>query len=190
MTYNDDRFDDELEGIADRLRTNRPTATALELDAVKQRVLARSRRNREAPGFMRTRGAILVTLVLGFMVSTTGAGLAVSGFVVTGQASQAAYPTPPTPTTPTPTVPTNTGNQGDQAGEGEEGEAPENEVLGGTESGGGGGSDVQPTRQVEAGAQAATGSLPFTGFAAIPILLIGIALLSAGFVMRRSARAN
>lgn len=31
----------------------------------------------------------------------------------------------------------------------------------------------------------ATGSLPFTGYAAVPILLIGVALLGTGFVLRR-----
>jgi hypothetical protein len=50
----------------------------------------------------------------------------------------------------------------------------------------GGGTNVQPTKQVESGAQSGGGSeLPFTGFAAIPILLGGVALLSAGLVLRR-----
>jgi hypothetical protein len=31
----------------------------------------------------------------------------------------------------------------------------------------------------------ATGSLPFTGYAAVPILLIGVVLLGTGFVLRR-----
>ena len=43
--------------------------------------------------------------------------------------------------------------------------------------------NTQPARQVEAGAN--NSSLPFTGFAAIPVLLGGIALLSAGLVLRR-----
>ena len=42
---------------------------------------------------------------------------------------------------------------------------------------------MQPSRQVEAGAN--ENKLPFTGFAAIPILIGGIALLSAGLVLRR-----
>jgi hypothetical protein len=65
-------------------------------------------------------------------------------------------------------------------------------VLGEDESGGGptenngGSSPAQPNRQVEAGAQG-TGAeqLPFTGFAAIPILLGGVALLASGLVLRR-----
>ena len=42
---------------------------------------------------------------------------------------------------------------------------------------------MQPSRQVEAGAN--DSNLPFTGFAAIPVLIGGIALLSAGLVLRR-----
>ena len=43
---------------------------------------------------------------------------------------------------------------------------------------------AQPTRQVEA---SGGDELPFTGFAAVPILLGGIALLAAGLVMRKRA---
>ena len=42
---------------------------------------------------------------------------------------------------------------------------------------------MQPSRQVEAGAD--DNNLPFTGFAAVPILIGGIALLTAGLVLRR-----
>lgn len=50
-------------------------------------------------------------------------------------------------------------------------------------------SETQPTRQVEAGVQAADdGELPFTGFAAIPILIGGVALLGTGAVLRRRTR--
>jgi hypothetical protein len=41
---------------------------------------------------------------------------------------------------------------------------------------------AQPSRQVEAGGG---GQIPFTGYAAIPTLLIGIALLAMGLVLRR-----
>lgn len=37
----------------------------------------------------------------------------------------------------------------------------------------------------KATAQAKTGSLPFTGYAAVPILLVGVVLLGTGFVLRR-----
>ena len=50
---------------------------------------------------------------------------------------------------------------------------------------------LQPTRQVESGTQGTGGNeLPFTGFAAIPILLGGVALLSVGLVLRRRTRTD
>jgi hypothetical protein len=58
-----------------------------------------------------------------------------------------------------------TGNSPDQ--EGVAGKTQEN-VASTTSSGGGGG-----------------GSLPFTGFVAIPVLVIGVALLSVGLILRR-----
>jgi hypothetical protein len=48
--------------------------------------------------------------------------------------------------------------------------------------------DVQQPRQVETGAN--TGELPFTGFLALPVLLGGVALLSAGLVLRRRTRSD
>ena len=122
---------------------------------------------------MRSRLAIIAMLVFGMVLSTGGGALAVSGF--TSQSDSAA-----------------TAQYGDNGNEGEEGNGDQG-VLGEEESGGGPTVDngptgpAQPTRQVEAGAQNAEegGELPFTGFAAIPILLGGVALLSAGLVLRR-----
>ncbi len=45
---------------------------------------------------------------------------------------------------------------------------------------------AQPTRQTEAGGD---DELPFTGFAAVPILIGGIALLAGGLVLRRRTAA-
>ena len=56
-------------------------------------------------------------------------------------------------------------------------------ILGEEESG----SDVQSSRQVEAGSDG--GELPFTGFLAIPVLVGGVALLSGGLVLRHRTRA-
>ena len=47
--------------------------------------------------------------------------------------------------------------------------------------------DTQPERQAAAAAE--TRQLPFTGFAAIPVLLGGLALLTGGLVLRRRTRA-
>ena len=118
---------------------------------------------------MKSRLVILTTLVLGILLSTAGAGLAVSG-LSGDNASIAEY------STPTPTG--GSGVLGDQ--DTGSGTAPE-------ENGGGTApnqaADTQPARQVEAGAN--NSQLPFTGFAAIPVLLGGIALLSIGLVLRR-----
>jgi hypothetical protein len=124
---------------------------------------------------MKSRLVILTMLVLGMLLSTTGAGLAVTG-LSGDNASIAVYGTPTT--TPT--------GGGDVLGEQDTGNgngtAPEKNGGGGSPTPSG---RVQPARQVEAGANNST--LPFTGFAAIPVLLGGIALLSAGLVLRRRA---
>lgn len=121
---------------------------------------------------MKSRLAILSMLVTGMLLSTTGAGLAISG--AGNDASTSQY------TTSTPgsgnvlgEENSNSPGGGTVAGAGDQG------VAG--ESAGG----VQPARQVEAGAN--SGSLPFTGFLAIPVLLGGVALLSAGLILRKRA---
>jgi hypothetical protein len=93
MTFNDDELGSELQPIADRLRAERPTLSALELDDVKQRVRAAATRPTTTKrGFMRSRLAILLMLVLGLTFSTTGAGLAISGFADGGgQAAATQY---------------------------------------------------------------------------------------------------
>jgi hypothetical protein len=175
MNHPNDSLPDDLQPVISQLRAHRPEATALELDAVKRRVRARvaappAGRRARSSTFMKSRLAILSMLVTGMLLSTAGAGLAVSG--VTGDASREQY------TTSTPPSGNVLGesdqNSGDQAGQGEQGVA-------GEQAGG----SVQPARQVEAGAN--SGSLPFTGFLAIPVLLGGVALLSAGLVLRRRA---
>ena len=48
---------------------------------------------------------------------------------------------------------------------------------------------VQATRQVSVGAQGGV-TLPFTGFAALSVLFLGLGLLSAGLLLRRSTRRS
>ena len=121
---------------------------------------------------MRSRLAIIAMLVFGGLLSTSGGALAVSGFTSQqGNAAQGQYG----------------GVQGEEEDSGDQGDQG---VLGEDESGGGpvedSGGATQPARQVEAGAQGTGGDeLPFTGFAAIPILLGGVALLTGGLVLRR-----
>ena len=143
---------------------------------------------------MRSRAAILTTLVLGFMLSTAGAGLAVTGFAGNDQAAVAQYPekAPPATTTPpttplggTPAAPGATTEGVDQT------QPEQQQVLPDTEdkAAAAPADEVEADRQVAAGVSDG-GNLPFTGFAAIPVLLIGLALLSGGMVLRRSARVD
>jgi hypothetical protein len=203
----------EFDDVIQLLKDERPQATELELDAIKQRV----RRNAANPSrrsqSMKSRLAILGMLVAGMLFSTAGAGLAISGVAQSGDnaaVSQygAATPTPTaTPVcTPTPTGGTQNGGADNNVapagpcGEGgvlpaEETNAPtpESETSPSAAGGGGGGGvlpaeESQPARQQAAAAQ--TSQLPFTGFAAIPVLLGGLALLSGGLVLRRRTRSE
>ena len=188
---------DDLQTVIDQLRAHRPEATALELDAIKQRVRTRAgeparRRTRRAE-LMKSRLVILTMLVLGMLLSTAGAGLAVSGLSGNDSASVGQYATPTTTTTTTPggsgvLGDTDTGNgqdvlPNDTGGNG--GSSPSASPSNGVAAG----NAVQPARQVEAGADTGS-SLPFTGFAAVPILFGGIVLLSGGLLLRRRAGAQ
>jgi hypothetical protein len=160
------------EDVIRRLRDERPQISELELDRIKQRVRRHASTPRKGQ-FMRSRLAILLTLVLGLMLSTTGAGLALQGQGPSNDAAMSQY------------------NSGGVGGEEDDNppstpDTPDDGVLGEEEQnnpGGGGTAPEQESRQVEAGSDG--GELPFTGFAAIPILLGGIALLGTGLVLRR-----
>ena len=106
-------------------------------------------------------------LVAGLLASGTGATLAVSGPSDRGASASQAYP--------------------DQqvAGQDQGGNAGGNN-LAGEQQGADKGTASQPAAQT-----AATGSgngLPFTGLAAIPVLLMGLALLSLGLLLGRKTR--
>ncbi len=153
---------DEFDDITRLLREERPQASELELDDIRRRVRQRVARKGQP---MRSRLAILAMLVAGMLVSGTGAGLAVQGFDQSGpDASQAQYPN---------------GGGG---------------VLGEEDSGGGEviqeetdtvDDEAQVAQQVESG-----DSLPFTGFAAIPVVLAGVALIGGGLMLRRQSPAG
>lgn len=109
---------------------------------------------------MRSRLAITSILVVGVLMSGAGAGLAISGSSGSGSAGVAQYETD---TTDVQTVlPTTETNIPTQT-------------------------KAQETRQVSSNDG---NQLPFTGYAAIPVLLAGLALLSIGVVMRRRTRSQ
>jgi hypothetical protein len=174
----------EFDDVIRLLRENRPEASELELDQIKQRVRKRAARPSRRKQDMKSRLAILSMLVLGMMLSTTGAGLAVQSLSSGDDASVAQYDTPDeTPgdvlgeeNTNQPCVENGSGANGNGGGGG--GAADECVETSPTQT------DLQPTRQAEVGSD--TGDqLPFTGFLAIPVLIGGVALLSAGLVLRR-----
>ena len=133
---------------------------------------------------MRSRIAILFMLVFGFALSGAGAGLAVSGVVGDNPPVDAQYLTPATETPVlAPATP-----------------APKQEVKGEQNSGAPAPAakapkQVAPAQQTEptqvtrqVSADTSSNELPFTGFAAIPVLLIGVFLLASGFMLRRGNR--
>ena len=171
----------EFDDVIRLLEDGRPRATDLELDQIKQRIRrgqAASPSGRKQS--MKSRLTILAMVAFGMLFSTAGAGLAVSGISSnTDNASVAQYGTP-TPTPESTTVAAE--EEGGVLPAEETNNAPEGNVSPAEEA-----TQTQPTRQVEATTES---QLPFTGFAAIPVMLGGIALLTGGLVLRRRTRAE
>jgi hypothetical protein len=192
----------EFDDVIRRLEDGRPQATARELDEIKQRVRRRAAEPSRRSQSMKSRVAILGMLVTGMLFSTAGAGLAVSSLAQSqdnAAVNQYATPTPTPVCTPAPTTATASQSQvggNDQCAEGgilpaSDENAPKPTPSPASESGGGilpaedsqTGTATQPERQAAAAAD--TDELPFTGFAAIPVLLGGLALLTGGLILRR-----
>jgi hypothetical protein len=165
----------EFADTVTRLRAERPEATELELDRAKRRVLASVRRTQGTGGFMRTRIALTAILALGIVTSGTGGALAVSAVhSAQDNAGTAVYPTTP-----------GNGSEGTSSGHGSGSGS-------GSSSGSGtlGTSSASSSDAVSPAAQANStdnGTLPFTGYLAIPVLLLGVALLAMGLVLRKRA---
>jgi hypothetical protein len=164
----DHSLPDDLAKIARRLEVERPLPTGVELERVRQRAMAAdagrksSQTTTKVGTTMKPRLAILSMLAAGLLLMGTGTGLGLSGISSSENASVAQYPTTTTPTT---------GGVGGQQG-----------------GGGVGALDDRGGAAGEARQVAATGdgdSLPFTGFAAIPIIVAGLGLLVGGLVVRR-----
>ncbi len=187
---------EDLQGMDATLRELRPELSEDRVRSIGARARNRARVSAERSTHLkeptlRSRLAIITTLVLGFAFSGAGVGLAVTG--VDSQSTTPAdqqYDRPANNTaSPTLAPGTDTDDATDEGtneveDQSEQGGNPG--VAGDSDEGGdavAGVDDTQETRQLatESGGE----ELPFTGFAAIPVLLMGLALLSAGFLMRR-----
>jgi hypothetical protein len=180
-----DLHPDDLDLVERRLRESRPVATDSALTRARLTAMPDepSPRRVTTSGRRRTRVAIAGMLAGGVLMSGGGAALGISGINDNGSPAAAQYVQPTTstnevlgtqttPSTETETPTTETEDPGTGAGDpGTETTAPD--VI----------NEAQPARQVQA--TSAEKELPFTGLAAIPIIVSGIALLVAGAVLRR-----
>jgi hypothetical protein len=194
---NRNRTPAELQEIEDTLRAERHQATGLELDAIKLQAIRQAERPRTSlitkkGTFMKSRLALTMVLVAGFMFSTTGATLAISGSSGSGSASESQY------VSPTNEEGGNHGVKGVEEKGGDKGNKGNKTLIGPSSnnnngpSNGAGPVSVEPApTAVEQQTVVNNGSsLPFTGFVAIPLLIIGLALIVGGGVMRLKSRKD
>lgn len=207
--------------VVDRLRDERPALSALELDGLRLRIRERGkgRLYRKEP-ILRSRIAIVLTLISGVFLTAGGAGLAATGPSGSWDAGIAQY---------------GGGGDDDDGGGGDDNKrandddddnddgsngddrrGPPVQEVGGPPAGGPPGGGGQPDEQgtldettrprggvAPTGATApatggqrprqlgATGQqLPFTGYSAIPIMVLGLLLLSLGLIAQRRLRTQ
>jgi hypothetical protein len=121
---------------------------------------------------MRARIALVSVLVGGVMMSGTGAALALSGESSHGNASAAGYSAPITQSTQPQVLGETQGTTPTTTTEPTTSSTPTSTQP----------VQVQGVRQV---ASSNVKSLPFTGLAAIPIILLGVAMMAGGALLRR-----
>jgi len=89
MPRNHDEHEPELEGIAERLRAERPEASPLELDQIKLSAMSRAK---SAAGRANPRRLVVAALTVGLMAAGTGGVLAAGGSgAPAGNAANAQY---------------------------------------------------------------------------------------------------
>jgi hypothetical protein len=205
---NRDRTPDGAEHVVKRLEEGRTTASPLELDRLKLQAMQQAERARPSlyaqkkGTFMKSRLALTLVLVAGFMFSTTGATLAISGSSGSGSAANSQYVSPHNEEG-------KCGSGGGASGEGGTG----GEGAGGQEGAGGekcgshgvkgvgtkgesnntlsgpsNGAGPVATEQVAVATEESGSTLPFTGFLAIPLLVLGLGLIVVGAVIKVKSR--
>ena len=211
---NRNRIPAELQDIEDTLRANRHEASPLELDRIKLQAIRQAAQGRpsfvarQKGAFMKSRLAMMLVIAAGFLLSTTGAGLAISGSSSSGSAAGTQY----TPAG----VEEHGGHQNE--GQGVKGAA----THGGNKCSGNGGNnsgsngaggnsgangngncnnsepaetepapaevEVAPVPAEQQAVVSSGSSLPFTGFVAIPLLIIGVLMVVGGAMLRFKSR--
>jgi hypothetical protein len=179
----------DLDELAARLERERADLSPAAYERVHDRVVKRVPRPRRAS---RASIAATLTMALGLLLTGGGASLAVSGLASDTTAVRAQY-APPVTTTATPppavggagttdTTPVTTTTDEESGAQGETDEL--EPTLGGS-------ADETDERAAQAPVQVQVasedGELPFTGFAAIPIVIAGALLIAAGALLRRRA---
>jgi hypothetical protein len=211
-TLDSDRLPPDLEDVARLLRDERTEASAVELDQIKLRARALADARRRSTLLSLEKGTLvtsrlLITLLLAFgiIASGTGATLAIGPNLVGEQsASKAVYEegTPP-PESEVKRAEESGGDpreaRPDRIGvapateSGTDGTDPSDPTSGeptrasGTEPAVGDGNGPRTVQAARQEASSGEDTLPFTGFAAMPILLIGVAMLGSGLFLRRRA---
>ena len=156
MDRNSHDLPGDLEAVAKRLRNDRPQITGLELDRVKR--LAISQASAPAGSWAPKKGLFMkprIAIALVLAIGLLTSGTGATLAVISDSGSAAKVQYPDL-------KPKESVNPG---------------VLG---SDPGGGAAVQEEQQVATGGS----ELPFTGFLAIPLLVVGVAFLVTGGVMR------
>jgi hypothetical protein len=196
----------EFHDIEETLRANRPETSPLELDRIKLQAIRQAAQGRpsfvarQKGAFMKSRLAMMLVIAAGFMLSTTGAGLAISGSSSSGSAAESQY----TPAG----VEEHSGHHSENQGVKGAATKGGNDCSGNGSNGGGGNSgangsncnepvetepapaevEIAPVPAEQQAVVSSGSSLPFTGFVAIPLLIIGVLMVVGGAMLRFKSR--
>jgi hypothetical protein len=198
----------ELHDIEETLRANRPETSPLELDRIKLQAIRQATQGRpsflarQKGAFMKSRLAMMLVIAAGFMLSTTGAGLAISGSSSSGSAAESQY----TPAGVEEHGGHHSENQGVKGAATHGGNKCSDNGTGSNGAGGNSGAngsncnqpvetepvpaevEVAPAPAEQQAVVSSGSTLPFTGFVAIPLLIIGVLMVVGGAMLRFKSR--